>query len=146
MNPNTILLVEDNPDDELLTLRAFERGGIANPIVVVRDGIEALDYLFARGAFAGRTAGAPLLVLLDLKLPRLGGLEVLRAVRADPVCGTVLVLVLTSSRDDSDIARAYELGANGYVQKPVEFDDFVRVTRAIGTYWLMTNVPPQVGP
>ncbi len=142
MNDVTILLVEDNPDDELLTLRAFEKSGIANPIVVARDGVEALDYLFRRGPHAGREPVTPLLILLDLKMPRLDGLETLRAIRADPSTRTTLVLVLTSSRDDSDIERAYELGANGFVQKPVEFEAFCRVTRTIGTYWLLTNLPP----
>lgn len=142
MSDLTILLVEDNPDDELLTLRAFERSGIANPIVVVRDGVEALDYLFHRGAHADRPPGTPLLILLDLKMPRLDGLETLREIRAAPATHKTLVLVLTSSRDDSDVERAYELGANGYVQKHVEFEAFCRVTRAIGTYWLLTNLPP----
>lgn len=141
-DPQTILVVEDSADDELLLLRALEKCGVANPLVVVHDGVEALDYLFARGAYAQRTGGLPLLVLLDLKMPRQDGLETLRALRADPRTRELPVLVLTSSNDEHDLAAAYALGVNGFVHKPVEFDEFVAVTRSIGNYWLMTNVPP----
>lgn len=142
MIAHTILLVEDNADDEFLTLRAFAKNAIANPLAVARDGLEALDYLLAQGRYAGRIGGLPLLVLLDLKMPRLDGLETLRAIRADPRIAAVPVLILTSSRAAVDVEGAYAAGANGFVQKPVEFDEFVNVTRAIGQFWLLTNVPP----
>ena len=138
-----ILLVEDNPDDAKLTLRAFQRSNMLNPIVVARDGVEALDYLFARDAHAGR-AGTPLpaLIVLDLKLPRLDGLGVLKAVRADPRTRLIPVVILTSSKEERDVVCAYSLGANSYVRKPVDFAEFIEAARVLGIYWLMTNQPP----
>jgi two-component system, response regulator len=139
----TILLVEDNPDDAKLTLRAFKHNNMLNPIVVVRDGVEALDFLFARGAHAER-AGKPLptLIVLDLKLPKLDGLGVLRALRGDERTRLVPVVILTSSKEEQDLIQGYSLGANGYVRKPVDFAEFQEAVRRLGIYWLMTNQPP----
>jgi len=138
-----ILLVEDNPDDAKLTLRAFKRSNMANPIVVARDGVEALDFVFARGAYAER-AGKPLptLIILDLKLPRLDGLGVLRAVRDDERTRLIPVVVLTSSKEEQDLIHSYALGANSYVRKPVDFTEFLEAARVLGIYWLMMNQPP----
>jgi len=139
----TILLVEDNPDDEALTLRAFRKSNILNPVVVARDGVEALDYLFGTGAHAGRdTAEQPQVVLLDLKLPRLDGLEVLQRLRADPRTRWLPVVILTTSSEDSDILSSYQLGANSYIRKPVDFEQFIEAARQLGLYWLVLNVPP----
>lgn len=138
-----ILLVEDNPDDEALTLRALTKNRIANEVVVARDGVEALDYLFGTGAFAGRNpADRPQVVLLDLNLPRLGGLEVLRRLRAEPATATIPVVVLTSSKEDRDLVDSYRLGANSYVRKPVDFVEFVEAARQLGLYWLVLNEAP----
>jgi two-component system response regulator len=139
----TILLVEDNPDDVKLTMRAFKRNNMMNPGVVARDGVEALDFLFARGAFADR-AGKPLptLILLDLQLPRLDGLGVLKAIRADERTKLVPVVILTSSKEEQDLIHGYSLGANSYVRKPVDFAEFIEAVRLLGVYWLMTNQPP----
>lgn len=138
-----ILLVEDNPDDAELALRAFRQNRIANTVRVVHDGAEALDYLFARGAYADRDASvAPQVVLLDLKLPKVDGLEVLRALRADPRTRLVPVVVLTSSVEEDDVVRSYELGGNSYIRKPVDFAQFVEAVRQLGLYWLVLNVPP----
>ena len=139
----TILLVEDNPDDAKLTLRAFKRNNMLNPIGVARDGVEALDFLFARGAHAGR-AGKPLpaLVILDLKLPKLDGLGVLRAVRGDERTRLIPVVILTSSKEEQDLIQGYALGANSYVRKPVDFAEFLEAARVLGVYWLMMNHPP----
>jgi two-component system response regulator len=139
--PKTILLVEDNPTDEKLTLSAFKQSGIANVVVVVRDGAEALDYMFGMGVHAQRTA-IPSIVLLDLKLPRIDGLEVLRRVRADERTRLVPIVVLTSSKEDEDIVRSYSLGANAYVQKPVDFARFVEAAKTLGLFWLLLNEPP----
>ena len=139
-----ILLVEDNPDDEALTLRALRKNHIANTVVVCRDGAEALDYLFGRGAYAERNArDTPQVVLLDLKLPKMDGLEVLRNIRADARTSMVPVVILTSSREDEDIARSYQLGANSYVRKPVDFVEFSEAARQLGMYWLLLNQSPQ---
>ena len=139
----TILLVEDNPDDEALTLRAFRKSNILNPVVVARDGVEALDYLFGTGAHAGRdTAEQPQVVLLDLKLPRLDGLEVLQRLRADPRTRWLPVVILTTSSEDQDILSSYQLGANSYIRKPVDFEQFIEAARQLGLYWLVLNVPP----
>ncbi|WP_291995496.1 response regulator [Candidatus Accumulibacter sp. ACC003] len=139
----TILLVEDNPDDVKLTLRAFKRNNVANPIVVARDGVEALDYLFARGAYAGRRGKAlPALILLDLKLPRLDGLAVLKAVRAEELTRLIPLVVLTSSKEEQDMVQSYTLGANSYVRKPVNFSEFLEAARVLGIYWLMINQAP----
>ena len=142
----TILLVEDNPDDVDLTRRAFQRAGITQPLEVVEDGVEALDYLFARGAFAGR-AGQPLpaLVLLDLKLPRLDGHEVLRQIRANTLTRFLPVVVLTSSDEQRDLVESYSHGCNSYVRKPVSYTEFVEAARQLGLYWLVLNRSPQPG-
>jgi two-component system response regulator len=139
-----ILLVEDNPDDEKLTLRALKRNNILNPIFVARDGVEALDFLFARGAYIER-AGKPLpsLVILDLKLPKLDGLSVLKAIRADERTKLAPVVIMTSSKEEQDLVRGYSLGANSYVRKPVDFNEFMEAARVLGIYWLtMNQVPP----
>jgi two-component system, response regulator len=140
-----ILLVEDNPDDVDLTLRAFERQKIRNPMVVVRDGEEALQYLFATGPHAGRSIDdQPALVLLDLQLPKLNGLEVLQRLRAHPATRLVPVVILTSSREEQDLLRGYSFGANSYVRKPVDFAEFIEAVRELGIYWLLINeLPPR---
>ena len=141
-----ILLVEDNPDDEALTLRAFAKNNIGNRIVIVRDGAEALDWLFKRGQYAGRQDPEPQIVLLDLKLPKVDGLEVLRQMRDDPRTKLMPVVILTSSKEESDVLRGYELRANSYIRKPVDFARFVEAVREIGMYWLVLNEPPPVLP
>ena len=138
-----ILLVEDNPDDEALTLRALKRNNILNEVVVARDGAEALDYLFGRGAHAARDLSqAPQLVLLDLKLPKVDGLEVLRSLRAHERTRLQPVVVLTTSNEERDIIASYELGANSYIRKPVDFAQFMEAVRQLGLYWLVLNVAP----
>ena len=140
---NTILLVEDNADDEELTLRAFKRSKVLNRVEVVRDGVEALDYLFATGVHAERDPKAlPAVILLDLKLPKLGGLEVLRRVRADERTRRIPVVVLTSSNEEKDILSSYGLGANSFVRKPVDFAQFMEAAQQLGLYWLVMNEPP----
>jgi two-component system response regulator len=139
-----ILLVEDNPDDEALTLRAFAKNNISNRLVVVRDGAEALDWLLKRGSHHDRTEPDPQIVLLDLKLPRVDGLEVLRQLREDPRTKLMPVVILTSSNEESDLLRGYELRANSYIRKPVDFARFVEAVREIGMYWLVLNEPPPV--
>jgi len=138
-----ILLVEDNPNDLELTLIALEKSHLANEVVVVRDGAEALEYLECRGAFIGRNAGNPAVILLDLKLPKVDGLEVLRRLRADPETATVPVVVLTTSREERDIVESYRLGVNSYIVKPVDFDQFSESVRLIGFYWLLVNKAPE---
>ena len=139
----TILLVEDNPDDTKLTLRAFKRNNMLNPIVVARDGVEALEFLFARGAYAERAGKPPpTLIILDLKLPKLDGLGVLKAIRGDARIRLIPVVVLTSSKEEQDLIQSYSLGANSYVRKPVDFTEFVEAVRLLGIYWLMTNQAP----
>jgi len=136
----TILLVEDNPDDAKLTLRAFKQSNILNPIAVARDGIEALDFLFARGAFSDRADKAlPTLIVLDLKLPRFDGLGVLKAIRADERTKLVPVVIMTSSKEEQDVIAGYALGANSYVRKPVDFAEFLEAAKVLGIYWLMMN-------
>ena len=143
----TILLVEDNPDDEELTLRALSRNNISNEVVVVRDGQEAVDWLEGTGPHAGRDVSEiPALVLLDLKLPKIDGLDVLRRLRANPRTALVPVVILTSSKEDRDRASGYQSGANSYVQKPVDFTSFVDAVRQLGMYWLMLNEPPPTQP
>lgn len=140
---HVILLVEDNPDDEALTLRALRTAGISSEVVVARDGVEALDYLFGTGHYAGRDIGAlPQVVLLDLKLPRLDGLEVLRRIRSDERTRLLPVVILTSSTEDRDRIEGYRLGANSYVRKPVDFGQFAAAVRQLGLYWLLLNQPP----
>jgi two-component system response regulator len=139
-----ILLVEDNPDDEEFTLRALQRAKITNPVIVVHDGSEAVDYLFGLGAHARRDASPPpAVVLLDLKLPKLSGIDVLRRMRGDARTRYVPVVVLTSSSQDEDILRSYESGANSYVRKPVEFADFATAVAQLGVYWTLTNESPR---
>jgi two-component system response regulator len=138
-----ILLVEDNPDDEALTLRALKKNNILNEVVVARDGAEALDFLFGTGAHAGRDASAPpQLVLLDLKLPKIDGLEVLRRLRADERTRLQPVVILTTSNEERDVLSSYRLGANSYIRKPVDFEQFMEAVRQLGLYWLVLNVPP----
>jgi two-component system response regulator len=140
---NIILLVEDNADDVELTLRAFRKSKILNEIAVVGDGVEALDYLFATGAHAGRDPKTmPEVILLDLKLPKIGGLEVLRRMRADERTRRIPVVVLTSSNEEKDILTSYDLGANSFVRKPVDFAQFVEAARQLGLYWLVMNEAP----
>ncbi|MCB1917881.1 MAG: response regulator [Rhodocyclaceae bacterium] len=141
-NERPILLVEDNPDDEALTLRAFGKNKISNPVVVARDGVEALDYLFGTGAHAGRdTSVMPAVILLDLKLPRIDGLEVLRRIRAGEHTSLLPVVVLTTSKEQQDISEAYRLGANSYIRKPVDFERFIQAVGQLGVYWLSLNEP-----
>ncbi len=138
-----ILLVEDNPDDEALTLRALKKNNIKNEVVVARDGVEALDYLLGAGKHAGRNVNdLPQVVLLDLKLPKVDGLEVLRRIRADERTKLLPVVILTSSKEDQDVIAGYRLGANSYVRKPVSFDEFLEAARALGLYWLLLNQSP----
>ena len=143
MNSKIILLVEDNPDDEALTLRALKSAKIANEVVVARDGVEALDYLFGTGAHADRDRRVmPQVVLLDLKLPKMNGLDVLRRLRADDRTKPLPVVVLTSSDEERDIIESYGLGANSYIRKPVAFNQFTEAVRQLGLYWLVLNESP----
>lgn len=141
-----ILLVEDNPDDEALTLRALRKNNIFNEVVVAHDGVEALDYLFGSGAHQGRdTRVLPQVALLDLKLPKVDGLEVLRRLRADPRTKLLPIVILTSSNEEQDRATGYGLGANSYVRKPVDFGQFTEAVRQLGLYWLLLNEAPPAG-
>jgi len=142
-----ILLVEDNSTDEKLTLLAFKKSGIANEIIVARDGVKALDYLFGTGEHAGRDISVtPTVMLLDLNLPRVNGLEVLRRVRGDERTRSLPVVMLTASKEEEDVVRSYSLGANAYVRKPVDFTEFVEAARTIGLFWLLLNeAPPSPG-
>jgi two-component system response regulator len=143
MTDKVILLVEDNPDDELLTLRALRKNGVTGEVVVARDGVEALDYLFGTGAHAGRDTNVmPQLILLDLNLPKIDGLEVLRRLRADERTRLLPVVILTSSREQKDMLEGYGLGANSYVRKPVNFEQFVRAVEQLKLYWLILNESP----
>jgi len=147
MEDKVILLVEDNPDDEALTLRAFKKNNIKNGVVVARDGAEALDYLFGTGRHAGRDiTDLPQVMLLDLKLPKVDGLEVLRRVRADARTRLLPIVILTSSREEQDLMTGYRLGCNSYVRKPVNFDEFVEAARQLGLYWLVLNEAPPKQP
>lgn len=138
-----ILLVEDNPDDQALTLRSLKKNNIANEVVVVDDGVKALDYLFCTGAHSDRDIGVmPALILLDLKLPKLGGIEVLKRIRADERTRLLPVVILTSSGEDRDVAESYGSGANSYIRKPVDFDRFNEAVRQLGLYWLILNESP----
>jgi CheY-like chemotaxis protein len=142
MKPKTILLVEDNPSDVGLTRRALEKSHIANELVVAEDGQEALDYLFGGGQFTGpKMNELPALILLDLKLPRVDGLQVLRRIRADERTSRLAVVILTTSSEEQDIAQSYDLGANSYIRKPVDFKQFVEAVQHLGLYWLVMNEP-----
>lgn len=143
MGNKVILLVEDNPDDEALTIRAFKKNNIANEVIVVRDGVQALDYLFGTGAYDGRNPlELPQVVLLDLKLPKINGLEVLRRVRASPITKMLPVVILTSSQEEQDRLTGYTLGCNSYVRKPVDFVQFTQAAQHLGLYWLVLNEAP----
>ncbi len=145
VNTKSILLVEDNPDDEALAIRAFKRHHISNEVVVAHDGVEALDYLFGTGDYAGRNMTIkPTVVLLDLKLPRLDGIEVLRRIRADERTKLLPVVVLTTSSEEQDMLDSYSLGCNSYIRKPVDFVQFSESIRQLGMYWLLMNEPPPV--
>ena len=143
MNRNPILLVEDNPDDQTLILRALKKNNILNEVVLVRDGVEALDYLFSTGAHQGRDPDLmPQVVLLDIKLPKLDGLEVLKRIRADERTKRLPVVILTSSREQQDLMASYDSGVNSYIQKPVDFNQFSDAVRKLGLYWILLNIPP----
>ncbi len=140
MDNKVILLVEDNPNDEVLTLRALKKNKIVNDIVVAHDGVEALDYLFGKGQYAGRdTRSMPQMVLLDLKLPKVDGLRVLQKIRSNELTKRLAVVVFTSSTEEEDLVKSYDLGANSYVRKPVDFEQFLDATRQLGIYWLVLN-------
>jgi CheY-like chemotaxis protein len=145
LKTTTILLVEDNPDDVALTVRALQKHRLVNKIAVAHDGVEALDYLFGSGAYANQPVEQPQVVLLDLKLPKLDGHEVLRRIRSDPRTRHLPVVILTSSSTDEDVVRGYDLGANSYVRKPVDFVQFSEAARQIGLYWLLVNEPSPLG-
>jgi two-component system response regulator len=143
MKDKIILLVEDNPDDEALTIRALKKSNISNEVVVARDGAEALDYLFGLHAYEGRDVSVlPQLVLLDLKLPKVDGLQVLRGIRGDDRTRRLPVVILTSSKEERDLLDGYQLGANSYVRKPVDFQAFAEAVRQLGLYWLVLNESP----
>lgn len=143
MKEKSILLVEDNPDDEALAMRALRKNNILNEVVVARDGAEAVDYLFGTGSYSGRDMGImPSVILLDLKLPKIDGLEVLRRLRADERTKLIPVVILTSSREDEDLIKGYKYGANSYIRKPVNFAEFVEAVGKLGVYWLLLNEAP----
>ena len=139
---NSILLVEDSPRDAEMTLDALAQNNIANEVVHLRDGADALDYLYRRGEFAGRTNDQPAVILLDLKMPRVDGLEVLRQIKGDPALKTIPVVIMTSSREESDLTQSYALGVNAYVVKPVQFLEFVEAVKQLGAFWAVLNEPP----
>jgi CheY-like chemotaxis protein len=139
MDPKKILLAEDDPKDVELTLIALEEYNLANEVMIAKNGAEALDYLYCRGQFAERLPGNPVVILLDLKMPKVGGLEVLRQVKADPALKSIPIVIMTSSREDQDIINSYSSGTNAYVVKPVAFDKFVDVVKQLGLFWVLTN-------
>jgi CheY-like chemotaxis protein len=146
MEEKIILLVEDNPDDVELTLRAFKRNNILNKVVVAKDGVEALDYLLGTGVYAGRDVKElPVIILLDLKLPKMDGLEVLKRIRQNQLTRLLPVVILTSSAEQKDVIDGYSLGANSYIRKPVNFEQFVEAIKHLGLYWLLWNEPPPLG-
>ncbi|MBX7173281.1 MAG: response regulator [Pyrinomonadaceae bacterium] len=143
MNEKIILVVEDNPDDEILMLRAIRKNHIANEVIIAHDGVEALDYLFGTGKFAERDLSImPQLIILDLKLPKISGLEVLEKLRSNETTKLIPVVVLTTSTEQQDVVKSYNLGANSYVQKPVDFNEFIEATRQLGLFWLLMNKTP----
>ena len=145
MNEKIILLVEDNPDDVTLTLRALKKNNILNEVVVAKDGVEALDYLFGAGIYAGRdTSVMPVVTLLDLKLPKLDGMEVLKRVRGNEKTKLIPIVILTSSKEENDLINGYSLGANSYIRKPVDFEQFSEAIRELGLYWILLNESPPV--
>ena len=137
-----ILLIEDNQKDAELTLHALAGHSLANQVLHLQDGVEALDYLYRRGEFAGRTNGNPAVVLLDLKMPKVGGIEVLRQINGEPGLAMIPVVVMTSSREDRDLQAAYQLGVNAYVVKPIKFEDFIDAVKQVGAFWALLNEPP----
>jgi CheY-like chemotaxis protein len=139
MNTKPILLVEDNQDDQQLALRAFKKSNLSNDVVIANDGVEALDYLFATGAYEGATRELPAVILLDLKLPRKDGLEVLKEIRGSEKTRYLPVVIVTSSKEEEDLINGYELGANSYVRKPVDFNEFAEAVGHLGLYWLLLN-------
>jgi CheY-like chemotaxis protein len=141
-NVKHILLAEDNANDVELTMTALRENHVANEVVVVRDGVEALDYLYKRNAYVSRPGSNPALVLLDLKMPRVDGIEVLRQVKSDPALKAIPVVVLTSSREEQDLVRTYDLGVNAYVVKPVDFHDFIEAVKLLGGFWAVVNETP----
>jgi two-component system, response regulator len=146
MSEKIILLVEDNPDDVDLTLRALKNNKISNKIIIARDGEEALDYLYCQGPYAGRDKSEmPVVVLLDIKLPKIDGMEVLKRIRQNDATRLIPVVILTSSLEDRDLVNGYNLGANGYVRKPVTFEQFSEAVKQLGLYWLLWNAPPPLG-
>jgi CheY-like chemotaxis protein len=145
MKEKIILLVEDNPDDITLTLRALKKNNISNEVVIAKDGVEALDYLFGAGIYAGRdTSVMPVVTLLDLKLPKIDGLEVLKRVRANDKTKLIPIVILTSSKEENDLINGYSLGANSYIRKPVDFEQFNIAIRELGLYWILLNESPPV--
>jgi CheY-like chemotaxis protein len=146
MQEKIILLVEDNPDDVDLTLRAFKKSDMTNKIIVAKDGVEALDYLYGTGTYAGRDKkDLPIVILLDLKLPNIDGMEVLRSIRQNELTSLIPVVILTSSAEQKDVIEGYKLGANSYIQKPVDFGQFTEAVKLLGLYWLLWNKPPPLG-
>jgi two-component system response regulator len=146
MKEKIVLLVEDNPDDVELTLRAFKKNHILNRVIVAKDGVEALDYLNGTGMYAGRDIkDMPIVVLLDLKLPKIDGLEVLRNIRQNEFTCLIPVVIITSSAEEKDLINGYNLGANSYIRKPVDFNEFMRAIKHLGLYWLIWNEPPPLG-
>lgn len=142
MKPRRILLVDDSAEDTELTLDALQKYNLANEVIALRDGAEALDYLFGRGGFVDRPQGLPTVILLDLKMPKVDGLEVLRQIKSDASLKNIPVVVMTSSREEQDLIRSYDLGVNAYVVKPLNFHEFVEAVRAVGVFWAMLNEPP----
>ena len=143
MEEKIILLVEDNPDDVELTLRAFNKNHISNKMIIANNGVEALDYLFGKGMYAGREIkDLPVLIMLDLNLPKINGLEVLKAIRQNEITKILPVVILTSSNQEKDVIACYKLGANSYIHKPVDFNEFSEVVKLLGLYWLLRNEPP----
>jgi CheY-like chemotaxis protein len=143
MNPIEILFVEDNMDDATLTMRALKKSGLSNALFHVKDGAEALDFIYRKGAYASRsTEDKPKLILLDLKMPKISGIEVLEKIKSHPLYKAIPVVILTSSKEDPDIKKCYELGANSYIVKPVESDNFFQTIKELGMYWMILNQPP----